>query len=72
MVNDLLTQSFNELTSSRKQKALLYTWLAWQLEPGKPFGKAIQAGYLDHTAPPVQPFLDWFSQTFQLMASEPA
>lgn len=66
VVYDLMTKPFNELTPARRQKALLYTWLAWQREPGKPFGLAIQAGYLDHAAPVVQPFLQWFAQTFQL------
>lgn len=50
----------------KEQKALLHTWLAWQKEPGMPFGQAIQAGYFDHTAATVQTFLDWFSSTFQL------
>ncbi len=62
----LLNKPFNELTSTKKQKALLYTWLAWKESPGKPFGQAIQSGYFNHTAPVVQPFLDWFAQVFKL------
>lgn len=65
-INDLITKPFNVLTVAKQQKALLHTWLAWQRDPGKPFGQAIQSGYFDHNAPSVQPFLDWFSQTFQL------
>ncbi|MBK8194355.1 MAG: hypothetical protein IPK76_14505 [Lewinellaceae bacterium] len=63
-INDLVTKPINELTVARKQKALLYTWLAWKKDPGKPFGLAIHSGYFNHNAPTVQPFIDWFAQTF--------
>ncbi len=56
---------------SQEPKALLHTWLAWQKEPGMPFGLAIQTGYFDHKAATVQPFLDWFSHTFQLSSPAP-
>ena len=39
---------FNEL---RKPKAMIHTWLAWQEEPGRPFGQAISARYLDPHLP---------------------
>jgi len=50
----------------KTQKVLLHTWLAWQPDPGYPFGTAINIGYFDIQAPDVPPFLDWFSQTFEL------
>ncbi len=65
-LDDLMEQPYNVLTGSKRQKALLHTWLAWQRNPGKPFGQAIEAGYFDTASGNVQPFLDWFAQTFEL------
>ncbi len=45
-------------------KALLHTFLAWQQEPGKPFGTAIKAGYLDPSAPQVVEFVEWLRRLF--------
>lgn len=45
-------------------KALIHTWLAWQQEPGKPFGTAIKAGYLDASYPLATDFTDWINQLF--------
>ena len=50
----------------KKQKALLHTWLAWQKEPGKPFGVAAQSGYFNTSAPLLIDFEKWFSATFVL------
>ena len=47
-------------------KAVIHTWLAWQKQPGKPIGQAIQAGYLDTQAEPAQKFMAWFQQVFSL------
>lgn len=46
----------------------IHTWLAWQEEPGKPFGIALKAGYFDHQSPAADHFVDWFTQTFQFAA----
>ncbi|MFN0014286.1 MAG: DUF3226 domain-containing protein [Saprospiraceae bacterium] len=53
-------------TQAKEQKALLHTWLAWQKDPGKPFGQAIASGYLDHNAPYANVFWAWYSGTFLL------
>jgi hypothetical protein len=66
VLNELISKPFNKLTEAKYQKSLLHTWLAWQRDPGKPFGQAIQSGYLSVEAVSVPPFLDWFSRTFQL------
>ncbi|MEZ4940545.1 MAG: DUF3226 domain-containing protein [Saprospiraceae bacterium] len=63
---DLVGRDFCRFKPVRQQKALLHTWLAWQEEPGRPFGTAMQAGYLDAKAEAVQPFLNWMKQTFRL------
>lgn len=65
-LNHLNTTPFNIIPSSRMQKALLHTWLAWQKEPGKPFGQAIDAGYFNINTPLIEPFLEWFTNTFEL------
>ncbi len=46
-------------------KALLHTLLAWQQEPGKPFGAAIKAGYLDPGAPQAVAFVGWLRRLFE-------
>ena len=46
-------------------KALIYTWLAWQKKPGKPFGQAIlKHRYFDTNGPHVQGLLDWLTRLF--------
>ena len=48
----------------RKSKARIHTWLAWQKEPGKPFGQAISARYLDPNLPAADTFAAWLIRTF--------
>lgn len=52
---------FSEL---KKPKAKIHTWLAWQEEPGKPFGQAITARYLDPNLPAADIFAAWLQRTF--------
>ncbi|PIV88215.1 MAG: hypothetical protein COW48_07185 [Hydrogenophilales bacterium CG17_big_fil_post_rev_8_21_14_2_50_63_12] len=52
---------FSEL---KKPKAKMHTWLAWQEEPGKPFGQAISARYLDPKLPAADTFAAWLQRTF--------
>lgn len=49
---------------SRQRKAELHTWLAWQVEPGKPIGLALTFQYLDAQAPIAQRFVNWASRLF--------
>jgi DNA-binding transcriptional LysR family regulator len=44
--------------------ARMRTWPAWQEEPGKPFGTAITARYLDAHAPPAKALVDWMRRLF--------
>jgi len=62
----LREQPFNEITAAKWGKAHLHTWLSWKKEPGKPFGQAIDAGYLSINASIASSFIAWFSGTFQL------
>lgn len=50
-------------------KSRLYTWLAWQREPGRPFGIALTAQILGHDSPEARAFLAWFYRLFPTKAS---
>jgi len=45
-------------------KARIHTWLAWQKEPGKPYGTAITAKFLDPDAPQAKTFVAWLNRLF--------
>ncbi|MFP4438207.1 MAG: DUF3226 domain-containing protein [Chloroflexaceae bacterium] len=47
-------------------KARIYTWLAWQEEPGKPMGQAITATYFDANASQAQQLITWLNRLFDL------
>ena len=48
----------------KKPKARIHTWLAWQEEPGRPFGLAMAARYLDPHLPAADTFAEWLRRTF--------
>ena len=45
-------------------KAVLHTWLAWQQEPGRPYGTAIRAKYFRHESPAAVAFVAWFKRLY--------
>ena len=45
-------------------KAEIHTFLAWQEEPGKPFGTAITAKYLEVNNPRCEIFVEWLNRLF--------
>lgn len=45
-------------------KAKIHAYLAWQTEPGKPFGTAITAKYLQAENPRCQNFVEWLNRLF--------
>ena len=45
-------------------KAMIHTWLAWQKEPGKPFGTAITAKFLDPNVAQADVLVDWLKRLF--------
>ncbi len=49
---------------SDEPKALIHTWLAWQREPGRPYGTAITARYLDPDVPQVDVLVEWLRRLF--------
>ena len=46
------------------QKAVLHAWLAWQKEPGLPYGTAVKARYFRHDGPAALAFVEWYKRVF--------
>lgn len=53
-----------KFSNTHTPKALMHTWLAWQTEPGKPYGQAIKARYLDVDLPLGTTFANWLREIF--------
>lgn len=51
-------------------KSVLHTWLAWQQEPGRPYGTAIRARYFRDDSPAAQAFVTWFRAVFNIPPTE--
>ena len=49
---------------SYRLKAVLYAWLAWQEDPGLPYGTAIKARYFSHDSVNALAFVEWFKRVF--------
>ena len=47
-----------------KPKALIHTWLAWQMEPGRPLGLSITAQFLNQDVPQVDLFVAWLQKLY--------
>ena len=45
-------------------KAVIHTWLAWQENPGRPYGTAITARFLDPDVPQVGVLVSWLRRLF--------
>ncbi len=45
-------------------KGRIHTWLAWQTEPGRAFGVALNARILGHDSPEALRFVSWFQRLF--------
>jgi hypothetical protein len=55
-----------EFSDLDRPKAVLHTWLAWQQEPGKPYGTAIRAKYFRHDTDVATSFVAWFKQLYRI------
>ena len=51
-------------TCSDQSKAVIHTWLAWQSNPGRPYGTAITAGFLDPRAGVASSLVKWMQCLF--------
>ena len=61
-VDSVPEQRFTDLD---EPKALMHTWLAWQEEPGRPYGTAITARFLDAGLPQADALASWLKRLFQ-------
>ena len=62
---DTATKLGAKFAPTKKQKAVNRAWLAWQKEPGLPYGTAIRAKYFRHDAPAATAFVAWFRQLYE-------
>lgn len=54
-------------------KAVIHCWLAWQKEPGQPFGVALNAKYFSNVrSPAALAFLSWLTKLFDLKPAVPS
>ena len=53
-----------EFADIHHRKAVLHTWLAWQRQPGLPYGSAIQARFFTIDSPAALAFVDWYRRLF--------
>ncbi|KXK51249.1 MAG: hypothetical protein IPM61_08405 [Chlorobi bacterium] len=51
-------------SESDRKKAVTHTYLAWQKQPGNPFGIAVSSGAFNPQAAAAQKLRDWFTQLF--------
>ena len=51
-------------------KSVIHTWLAWQAEPGLPYGLAIKAKYFSHRTCVSDAFCKWFCSLFATVSPE--
>ena len=51
-------------SDNNRIKAVMHTWLAWQEKPGKPYGQAITAQFLDPQADHAVAFASWIRRLF--------
>ncbi len=65
-LNTLGERGLKKFSAVKEQKAKLHTWLAWQKDPGKPFGTAVESRYFDSNSSNLNGFVEWFSATFEL------
>lgn len=47
-------------------KAIIHAWLAWQEDPGKPYGLAMKATFFRHDSPIAAVFVEWFKALYRL------
>jgi hypothetical protein len=61
---DTATQLGAAFRPGDKLKAVLHAWLAWQEEPGLPYGTAIRARFFGHDSPAAIAFVAWFKRLY--------
>lgn len=63
-LDEIERKNKNRYAPKDRPKALIHTWLAWQSEPGQPFGKAIEMKYFDANSQICKDFVNWLHGLF--------
>jgi len=63
---DAARQMGAQFTDPDRVKAVVHAWLAWQREPGRPYGTAIRAKYFRHDSPAAVAFVEWFRRLYDI------
>ena len=63
---DEIPPSERLFSSAARSKAVIHNWLAWQKDPGLPFGTAITARFLDPLHAEADTFVAWLRELFHL------
>ena len=50
-------------------KAVIHAWLAWQEEPGRPYGTAIRARFFRHDSAAALAFVAWFRRLYEISSA---
>ena len=66
---DHVTASVDRIPDRRfgqndQPKVIIHTWLAWQSDPGNPYGTAITARFLDPDLPEADVLVSWLNRLF--------
>lgn len=64
-VEGILNDDLQVFNPNEKQKAILYTWLAWQDKPPTSLGVAMEMKRVDINAPLALRFISWMRRTFE-------
>ncbi len=65
---DGIAEERRRFAAQHRVKAVLRTWLAWQPQPGLPFGRAITSRCLGHESGATRAFASWLCRLFDLPA----
>lgn len=61
---DAISEADRLFSEAAKPKAIIHTWLAWQSDPGRPYGTAITARFLDVNVGEVDLLVGWLKRLF--------
>ncbi len=64
VLNDLEKDTLNKYVAKDRTKAKIYSFLAWQKEPGFPLGKSITSKCLDASSSSADAFVGWLTKLF--------
>ncbi|MGF1538811.1 MAG: DUF3226 domain-containing protein [Elainellaceae cyanobacterium] len=63
-VVDQIPEIDRRFGTTKRSKAVIHTWLAWQKDPGTPLGLSITRRYLEPTRNPAPAFKAWLEALF--------